>query len=289
MKQGFLPFCLNYLFKMVYCSHWPHRLTARTNPSQGLNRSSILREVTDMFEFFKRNENPPKKHEKILPSDVRYALQYKEGLLNKEDVKILAESNFLNEATYLTFKSLIDDKEKHKELLEKFVNCILNENSLVDKKEIQKELVVKTLQKQEGEIAVKGNKLAQLSRQGFDLWQEKFKELSQRLSIDERNVYVLAHSTFVGLHSFIKEFAEKKKDLNILVPEWEGGENFGYNISFSEGKITISWLHGKLTNDKDSVLVDDTKNTGNTIEQSREFLAKQGLKNIEVIVLDKAS
>jgi hypothetical protein len=25
---------------------WPHRLTVRTNPSQGLNRSSILRGVT---------------------------------------------------------------------------------------------------------------------------------------------------------------------------------------------------------------------------------------------------
>ena len=27
----------------------PHRLTARTNPSQGLNRSPILREVTNLL------------------------------------------------------------------------------------------------------------------------------------------------------------------------------------------------------------------------------------------------
>ena len=49
---------------MLYFLYWPHRLTARTNPSQGLNRSPTLREVTIEI-WFKKSYTLTMK--KILP------------------------------------------------------------------------------------------------------------------------------------------------------------------------------------------------------------------------------
>ena len=83
--------------------------------------------------IFNTNRSNEKLPEKILPSDVRYALQYKEGLLNKSDLEILAMSNFENEAAYLALKNLRNEPEKHKILFEKyigFINKIININIL---------------------------------------------------------------------------------------------------------------------------------------------------------------
>lgn len=225
--------------------------------------------------------------QRILPFDVRYALQYKEGMLDSREIEDLLNNHFINEATYLTSKVLVSDPEKHKEFLEKYANCILNKNNLINKKEVLKELIIQVL-KNNDNVSVKGGKIAQLSRQGFDFWQEKYKLLSAEMSKENREVFLLAHSTFVGLDSFLKAFSEKHKDLNILIPEWENDENFGYRISFSEDKINVQYLQGLIEDKTGSILIDDTQNTGNTIGKAKSKLQERGLTKIETRVIDRA-
>ncbi len=237
--------------------------------------------------LFSRKPKVEEKPQKLLPEDVRYALKYKEGLLNKEDIKTLVRSNFVNEAIYLTFKSLINDAEKHRQLLEKYISYIFNDNTLINKRALIEEILYKALDSEQN-VSVKGSKLAQLSRQGFDLWQEKYEALAQKLSTDERNVYLLAHSTFIGLEAFLKKFSETNKTLNILVCEWTQVKNMGYVIDLHDKKAQVSNLQKPFKNNTGCVLIDDTKNTGNTLEKAEQFLEQNGCQNLEIMVLDKA-
>lgn len=211
--------------------------------------------------FGKKIEQTPLR---ILPSDVRYALEYKEGKLNSEDIEVLVMSNFEDEAFYLALKGLVNNKDEHKILLEKYISQILpiSHGTPDYKKEIQN-IVNEELSKNK-DFEVDGVKLAQISRQGFDTWHKKFDNLAVELSLDKKDVFLVAHSTILGLDSFLKSFAKENKDLNIVIPSWIKNEHIGYNITFSEGKGILNSLEKNFKKDN-SILVDDTKNTGNTL------------------------
>jgi len=221
----------------------------------------------------------------ILPSDVRYALQYKGGVLNKTELDALIQNNFTNEALYLVFKSLVDAPNEHKKLLEEYIAGAINKDAAVDKNFVR-ELVAPALSNKEN-ITVQGKKLTQISRQGFDLWQEKFSSLAEKLSSDERDVYLIAHSTFIGMDAFLKFFSKKNKNLNILIPEWIGNENIGYVVNFVDELANVTWLRLPFENKKDLILVEDTKNTGKTLQKIQDFLMENGCQELETIVLDK--
>lgn len=212
---------------------------------------------------------------KILPSDVRYALEYKEGKLNKDDLEVLVMSNFEDEAFYLTLKSLTNNKEEHKNLLRKYISNIINlDHGGVEYKKCIQDIVNEELDLNKN-LEVDGVKLAQISRQGFDTWQDKFKTLSNELSKSDKNVFLVAHSTILGLHSFLKNFAKEEKDLNIIVPSWFKDKCVGYNISFSEGKTVMNDLHNDF-NKINTIAVDDTVNTGSTIDKVKDFWLEFG-------------
>ena len=236
------------------------------------------------------NSYENKRIEKILPSDVRYALQYKEGNLNKNDLEVLAMSNFENEAIYLSLKNLAGNPQVQKELLEKYVNQAINKtgDKVSDKKNLQ-QVIIDGL-KINPNIEVSGVILAQISRQGFDFWQDKFKELATSLSKDKRDVFLLAHSTFIGLNSFVEAFSKENKNLYIIVPTWikNKSENIGYNVKLANNKADVEYLtESSLKNE--SILVDDTVNTGGTSSEIQEFWKKEGLTLPEVISIVKNS
>ncbi len=233
-----------------------------------------------------KNNFENKKFNKILPSDVRYALEYKEGILNKDDLEVLAMSNFEIEAMYLTLKGIKNNPEQHKILLEKYVSSIFStkDNTGINKKDIR-DITVKEIEHNPS-IEVDAVKLAQISRQGFDFWQEKFKDLADKLSNEKRNVFLLAHATILGLEHFVKSFSEKNKTLNIIVPSWvkDKSDIIGYSIKFDSQKSNVQLLHD--TFDKENaVLVDDTLNTGNTTDEIKKYFKESGSQEPELITI----
>lgn len=231
--------------------------------------------------FPKRNKKEAQPLPKILPFDIRYALQYKGGLLNGSEIEAFSRSNFIEEAFYLTSKGLVGNPDIHKAFLGKYIAYVLGKDT---KKSDAQEIISNALNSR-SDISVQGKKLAQISRQGFDFWQEKFQSLATELSNDERNIFLLAHTTLVGFDSFLKAFSEKNKTLNILIPEWVENEEFGYAIDFNNGQAHINWLRKTLGIKGDSVLVDDTRKTGATLGKFSKFLTENGSPNIEPKVL----
>lgn len=236
------------------------------------------------FENFKKS-NKNEKIEKILPSDVRYALQYKEGMLNKEEIETLVMSNFESEGFYLIAKGIQEKPEIQKSLVENYAKIILNDktNSKMPLKEfLSKEINNIT------ETEVNGVKLAQVSRQGFELWQKKYEEIARELSNNKKDIFVLAHSTFVGLSHFIKEFSKNNKTVNILIPLWfeKDQQHIGYSINFNQKEVTTTWLD-KSFKKESSIIFDDTIKTGGTISKINSHISENLGDSPEIISLDK--
>jgi len=222
--------------------------------------------------------------EKILPHDVRYALQYKEAVLNAEDIEALINNNFENEALYLVFKGLSENPEKHRALLQVFVEAVLKNHS-ENSSGLVRKIANNGLAGEKG-FSVQASKLAQWSRQGFEFWQEKFKEAAAQLALNKQEIFLTAHSTFSGLSYFLKFFNEKSKTLNIIVPGWLQNDNIGYKIKFKDGVAVLSWL-SKPFEIKEAVIVDDIENTGQTLKEIKDLLAQNGFDSVETFVINK--
>ncbi len=235
----------------------------------------------------RKGEKPKQTTEvvRILPYDVRYALKHRAGILNSNDVETLAYSGFENEAFYLTLKGIRKDITQHKKLLESYIRLSLS-NSGNDRSELRQ--LLDNALKEQKDFSVDGRKLAQFSAQGFELWQDKLKVLAQKLSTDNRNIFLVAHAVLVGLDSFVQTFSKTNKTFNILIPSWLEMENAGYSISFEGGEAHVEILQSTFDK-RGSVLVDDTQNTGATLETMRNYLVSNGSREPEIITLDKAS
>lgn len=223
----------------------------------------------------------------ILPFNVRYALQYKKSIFGKEEIESLAKNGFEKEAMYLMLKELRKYPIQQKELLEKYINQIINN---IDNNQNNKEELVELVTKSMigiNDIAVEAGKLAQISRQGEKIWEERFEESAVLLSKDNRNVFLIAHAILLGLEEFIKSFYKEKKQLGILVPSWIESENeiSGYIVTFKERKVNIDWLKEGNFYKNNAVLVDDTKNTGRIFDKMKKFWSKDGSNNPDTLAI----
>src|SRR5690349_18423321 len=116
--------------------------------------------VITMRNFFerknKKSEEKPTPDMKILPSDVRYALQYGQALLGKNEIEALVLNNFPTEAMYLTLKGLKESPEEQKSLLEKYVSSVLNKNNINNPQ--GNENLINDVLKERSEFSVDGHK-----------------------------------------------------------------------------------------------------------------------------------
>ncbi len=236
----------------------------------------------------KGGEGQSQKDAKILPSDVRYALQYKEALLNKDEIETLNDNYFENEALYLTLKGLQDNPEEQKILLERYVGYVLKKTKTgAENKPELREIIRESLESL-GQGSVQGGKLAQLSRQGFEFWQEKFEQKAIELSKDKRNVFLVANAMLLGLGSFVKNFSETSKPLGIIIPKWlnEGAHIVGYTINFKDGEAEVDFLKKNSYKDQAvTVLVDDATNSGKVFAKIKEYWTRNGFKEPDTIAI----
>lgn len=122
--------------------------------------------------FSKKKENA-EPHERILPSDVRYALQYKEGELTVFEVLDLVENGFEQEALYLILKSSASTPELQRRFIEQIVTLVLTSENTVINESLRSNLR-SMLTQLSPDSTVDAHKVGVLSRQGFDAWHDLY-------------------------------------------------------------------------------------------------------------------
>lgn len=232
--------------------------------------------------FMGENKNekvPQPKIEKLLPESIRYALRYGEGKIHKEDVETLNHSHFIPEASYMTAKLLTTFDEKAyqqylSELISLFVQKEIDQTILQKQNQNLNDTTLKNIPKT---IEVSAMKLAQISRQGFDLWQEKYKELAHELVSTDQELFLTLNSTIIGLKHFTEEYGKNNKPISFIVPEFiEGGKDIiGFMCEFKTDGVVLKEISKDFIRPDNAIIIDDVKNTGETEKIIRTFWNKE--------------
>ncbi len=212
-----------------------------------------------------------------LPYDVRYAMRYRESRMAKPELNALNRNHHEREALYLAFKAAASDKQLHMTLMQEAVAKVSSLQFPTDSKErnivintTAKELAEKAIQALPETVTVQGQKLATLSRYGFTLWYDTYEECAERHAQAHSETFVLAHSPFVGLISFIDAFRRANKPLHIFVPAFisdPDNSSCGYRIQ--NGIVEL--LPKSFKRSGDSVIIDDAVRTGDSANLVRDF------------------
>lgn len=206
--------------------------------------------------------------EPILPSDVRYALQYREAKLGKSEISDLARNGFPEDAFYFIMKSHSDNPELQMQILSEFYAMVRGDGD--QDPDTLKSFLEKQLETfVEGRL-VKGAKVAQHSRQGLELWRNLYKKKAIESANRINPTFIAGHSTFFGLAPFVREHDQAEKELHILMPEHFANEDYdscGYVLR--DGSVL--YLPKDFIRPEDAIIIDDVKNTGKVEKNIRDF------------------
>jgi hypothetical protein len=218
------------------------------------------------------SEQKDNKPEALLPSDVRYALRYREAQLGKSELLDLVRNGLADEALYLLLKIQNDDPLAQAEIMAVVSQSVIENRS--PEVEVLRPFLESYINQLDGEKTVNAMKLAQHSRQGFELWRGLYRNKAKMAALRDNPTYILGNSMFFGLTSFIYEHERVAKDLNILMPNQikdEQNKNCGYVML--EGSVLV--VPKGFQRENNAVIIDDVHNTGETEKLVRDFWLKQ--------------
>ncbi len=205
----------------------------------------------------------------ILPSDVRYALQYREANLGKSEILDLALNRFEDESLYAFLKALSGLSDVQKNALTKIVAEIKDMDEEQGKDAIRD--FVQTNMPSVPESAKVGMmKLGQYSRQGFEEWRRRYAEEAQKAALRAEPTVIVGHSMFMGLRSFVRAHQLAHKPLYILMPHMiddTDSTTCGYIITNG----VVEFLPKDFARPENAIIIDDVKNKGETEREVQAF------------------
>jgi hypothetical protein len=216
--------------------------------------------------------------ERILPFDVRYALQYREAQLNRDDIASLANNKFGRLAFYVALRGFQDYHNIQAEVMSRTAQIGFRLD------EVSQHELEPALDNMSGEKAlIRGQKIAQISRIGTERWVKAFAVRSDELrgDIQRGGCAIIGHATFTGLDEFVRNMAGNVNDVTIplLRPiSFDGDDEFvGFNLKMSpDGDIAVDGLRRDFTRVEDTVVVDDFMRSGDTFAAVEEFWRSDG-------------
>ncbi len=233
--------------------------------------------------------------DRILPFDVRYALRYRKAELCMEEILVLAESGFENEAAYLILKMAVDDPFVQLTLMQSFIDSVTtvrnaeNYTNGETREAVQWFVRTNAARFPKG-ATVPGGKLAQISRQGFSHWDSLYRDSAERLAQDQRSTYVIGHSTFIGLAAYVQSHHAASKELRILIPSFVTDERrrfCGYSVLSD-----VRHLSKEFEREHEAIIIDDTKHTGACMRRMQALRSgeKSNAPSFEFFtIIDKAA
>lgn len=234
--------------------------------------------------FFGKSQE--KKIEKILPESVRYALAHNEAKVGRDTIEILNNNHFTPEASYLLTKLL----ETNEDMRFKYISALVEAYSQSNQENLRAQKITEEFLKDiSNEREVDAMKLAQLSRQGFEFWQEQYQQKAKELSQKDEDTFLLANSTIIGLKPIVQEFYNKKKSFGIIFPKniLDDSTILGYEYIFENTAYKPILIGRNTDNFTKCVLLDDVENTGETRKLIEENWAKAFGGEVEYTTIAK--
>lgn len=199
---------------------------------------------------------------RILPFDARYALSEKKARMGKSEILALLRSDFSNEALYLLMKGLARSPEQQHMAIER-VSTLLMEHD-IHAPEVRQFLEEK-VQSLDDSVSVAAAKLAQLSRQDFDWWDEQYRNIAMECLQDGKIPILISAATLIGLSHFLRVL-NRLGMFYLLVLDWIEDDfqlYSGYRFLYGEkGGVHVELLEKIPHFCRNVLVIDDTIHTG---------------------------
>lgn len=217
-----------------------------------------------------------------LPETVTYAARYRDAQFGKNEVEAMLQPQYQGTGLYLAMKFLDHFPAEQRKILEMVLQNTVHGG---DYSELYPRILDKFLDLREPafrEYSMDGKKVAQIYRQGFQLFEDRFRDLAAELYEGDHIPTLLCYAGVLGLKPFLERLPVGKK-LFLLNPKAVStssvpGARFGYAIERTDKDFTFKEFYADedfeaAAGGQKIVLIDDTKNTGATLEKVRQLFA----------------
>ncbi len=200
-----------------------------------------------------------------MPPSLQYALEYKNGQLGPQEISTLINNNLTDLATYSLFKAFNNTPDTQQQFLESFVDTLITHPK--DNEALTKVLRVAMSNVPE-DTAIKGAKVAQVIRQGANLWKEKFEEVGEEIKEDVKGVtpVYIAYAGTLGLRQGVESLKDSGKKIMVLIPDWvdeKDNDYCGYEIDMQkEQGERVTTITKDFERPEEFIFIDDTRRNG---------------------------
>jgi hypothetical protein len=213
---------------------------------------------------------------KLLPFDVRYALQYRDANLRQKDIAALFRNGFPELGFYLTMKATSENDPAQMKLLERVTG---DQPGVARMRAEDAAFALETI---EG-ATIKAAKIASISRYGMPGWLNHLNTaLVQGMSEvpEETPVFMLANAPYSGLDVIMRHTVSRGAPLNILKPnrfgQTEQPVGFSLTPDPEDGTVAIDQLSHDFERPPEALLFDDMVRTNATMTEAIGFWCMSG-------------
>jgi len=225
---------------------------------------------------------------KILPHAVRYALDVQQGKLFAKDLSILsnAEYGYTAVLCYLVAKMLHGREEPQKRFLAEVSRCAIFGPET-------RGLVREWIARLDPDWSVAAAKLLQLNRQGFELWDDLYRDAFTQCAERKLPLVLVAYAPLIGFRWAVKLYRPIGREIFIishLLGDDPAASYCGYRLWWQNGEPQIDFLDKSFLFPEAVILFEDTVKKGSTLRAVREFIeSRRPDIHIEEIILNRLS
>lgn len=220
--------------------------------------------------FRRRKPDSDPVSQPVLPTDVRFALRYRNARLSPKDIEALFNNGMANLGFYMTMKATETDDALQAGLIDRA------RSKGFDMSRLGGSDIAPALEYL-GSQAVpyaKGDKLASVNRYGVDVWKGRFATVLGPIlrNNPDSPLYVVANAPYIGLDELAGLTLEQGRSLNVLKPDRFGQAELPVGFTVEPGSDgDIVSLSADFDRPPGAIVFDDTLRLGGVRDQVMEF------------------
>jgi len=224
----------------------------------------------------------------VLPEAVRTALSAQNGNLFKKDLEVLAtrEYRYTDSVIYLLAKMLHPWPELQKRFLAEVSFCCVRGPDT-------RALVRAWIGRIDPSWGVPAAKIIQLNRQGFELWDDLYRQSTKECAGRGLPLVLVAYATLVGFRWAVRTYQQTEQDIFIvshLLTDDPTIDYCGYRLSWRRHKPQVDFLSKSFSWPEAVIILEDTVKEGITLRTVKDYIVEQRPDiRIEEIILNRTS
>ncbi len=222
----------------------------------------------------------------ILPATVRQALNAQNGQLFQKDLRVLAscEWGFAVVVFYLLIKMLHGQRNFQRELLAEMSVCAIRGPET-------RGLVRAWIDQLDPEWSVAAAKIVQLNRQGFEMWDDRYRDAIGHCAEQGLPLVFVAYAPLVGFRWAVKLYQSTGQEIFVvshLLVNDPAATYCGYRIWWKNEEPNVDVLDNKFSWPDAVIVLEDTVKHGTTLRAVKDYLlTRRSDMQIQEVVLSR--